>query len=114
MIGRLGEEVAKNYLQLMGLQFLEQNRRSGPLELDLLFREGRELVIVEVKTYCSKSSSEIGQKLLPRQRAHLIRAARRGLKDYPWASEIRLDVIAIEYGEQGLQLRHLPSAFYFF
>ena len=98
----------------MGLQFLERNRRRGPLELDLLFRGGNELIVVEVKTYYVDSRSEVQQKLRPKQRAHLIRASRQCLKDYAWASEIRLDVLLIEYSSDGLRLRHLPSAFYFF
>ena len=49
-IGKAGEDAAADYLQRKGYEILERNWRSGHLELDIIARYGRNLVVVEVKT----------------------------------------------------------------
>ena len=49
-IGKAGEDAAAGYLQRKGYEILERNWRSGHLELDIIARHGRNLVVVEVKT----------------------------------------------------------------
>jgi len=48
------------------------------------------------------------------QRGHLIRAARKCLKEFLWAKEVRMDVIWIQLMEEGLALEHQKDAFYIF
>ena len=49
-IGREGERLARQLLERKGYQILEQNWHWHHYELDLVARQGDELVIVEVKT----------------------------------------------------------------
>lgn len=49
-LGRAGEDAAATLLHSHGMCILARNWRSGPLELDLVCREGDTLVFVEVKT----------------------------------------------------------------
>ena len=49
-IGREGERVARQFLEQKGYLILEQNWHWHHYELDLVARQGDELVIVEVKT----------------------------------------------------------------
>lgn len=48
--GTLGELKAKEYLEAMGYKWLHSNFRTSLGEIDLIFRDGNELVFVEVKT----------------------------------------------------------------
>jgi putative endonuclease len=48
--GRLGEKIAKEYLQNKGYKVLEQNCRNRYGEIDLICEERGILVFVEVKT----------------------------------------------------------------
>lgn len=48
--GTIGELKAKNYLEEKGYQWLHSNFRTSFGEIDLIFRDGNELVFVEVKT----------------------------------------------------------------
>jgi len=48
--GKLGEEIAKNYLEKKGYKILEQNYKTKYGEIDLVARDGRDLVVVEVRT----------------------------------------------------------------
>ena len=47
--GRAGEDAAADWLKKAGMRILARNWRSGPYELDLVCRDGVELVFVEVR-----------------------------------------------------------------
>ncbi|HOW01581.1 MAG TPA: YraN family protein, partial [Rhodoglobus sp.] len=49
-LGRRGEEIAARYLASRGLAIVERNWRCPQGEIDLIARDGGELVFVEVKT----------------------------------------------------------------
>ena len=48
--GKLGEEIAREYLEKKGCQILEQNVRSKFGEIDLVGKNQKELVLLEVRT----------------------------------------------------------------
>lgn len=48
--GNIGEELAEKYLRSLGYEILEKNWRYGKNEIDIIARDDRFLVIVEVKT----------------------------------------------------------------
>ena len=54
-LGRRGEKAALHFLQRHGYQILEHSYRCKVGEIDIVAREGTELVFVEVKTRCSLS-----------------------------------------------------------
>ena len=47
--GRAGEDAAADWLEKAGMRILARNWRSGSYELDLVCRDGDELVFVEVR-----------------------------------------------------------------
>lgn len=73
-LGRAGEEAAATLLHARGMRILARNWRSGPLELDLVCREGDTLVFVEVKTRGPGSLGSALEAVGPRKRQSLIRA----------------------------------------
>ena len=56
-LGKLGEELAVNYLTGKGYEILERNWRNIHKEIDIIAKDGKFLVIVEVKT---RKSDEYG------------------------------------------------------
>ena len=48
--GKIGEEMAKEYLERKGYKILKQNYRTKFEEIDLIVKDGKELVLVEVRT----------------------------------------------------------------
>jgi len=48
--GKIGEEIAKKYLQKKGYKIIEQNYKTKYGEIDLVCQKEKELVIVEVRT----------------------------------------------------------------
>lgn len=49
-LGERGENVAAKYLRNQGYKILERNYQSGVGEIDIIARDGKTLVFVEVKT----------------------------------------------------------------
>ena len=49
-LGELGESYALRYLEQRGMRLIEKNWSCRAGEIDIIFREGRDLVFVEVKT----------------------------------------------------------------
>ena len=52
-LGRFGEDLAVRHLEADGFTVLERNWRCGLGEIDVVARDGGELVVVEVKTRSS-------------------------------------------------------------
>ena len=49
-LGSWGENIAQNYLQNKGYNFITKNHKEGRLELDLIFKRATLYIFVEVKT----------------------------------------------------------------
>lgn len=55
--GKEGEEIACNYLQKNGFEIIERNYHHGHAEVDIIAKDGNEIVFVEVK---ARKSLEYG------------------------------------------------------
>lgn len=110
--GRLGEETALWYLRKKGYSIVELNYRCVFGEIDIIARDGYELVFVEVK---SRTSSRFGdpessvdlkkQKKLSRSALHYLEC--RGVSD----CNARFDVLAVTNTPEGMDIRHIINAF---
>jgi putative endonuclease len=111
--GRLGEDAARKYLRKAGLKFLTANFHGGRGELDLVCRDGKCLVFVEVKT---RSSEEWVRPAaaVDREKQRLVsEAAAAYLRrlDNPQVT-FRFDVVEVLLNEGEVrEVRHLPNAF---
>jgi putative endonuclease len=113
-VGRRGEELAGRHLRQLGLTVVERNVRLPWGEIDLVARDGEELVFVEVKTRIGDESIAPDElvtavKLQRLERLSETYVERLGDPDVHW----RIDVIAIvlSRGGQLVRLDHLPGAF---
>lgn len=98
MRGAAAEQRALELLQQQGLKLLARNWRCRGGELDLVMRDGAELVFVEVR---ARSRADFGGALASvdvHKRARLIHAARSFLASHTEHAEAaaRFDVIAFE------------------
>lgn len=75
--GDAGEALAKDFLQLKGYTFLEQNFCIPGGEIDLIFQDGDEIVFVEVKTRNTKSFGDIEESITPAKVKHLEFSAKK-------------------------------------
>ena len=110
--GRLAEDLAARYLAACGLAILDRNVRLPGGELDLVAREGDEIVFVEVRSRRRGSRFSPEATIDRAKRARLARAADAWLsrREMPLA-RCRFDVVAIVASRGGYRLRHHRGAF---
>lgn len=111
--GELGEKAARKFLQQKGLHFLTANFRSPRGEIDLVFREGGNLVFVEVKTRSSEDWTRPAAAVDARKRRLLSQTALdylKLLKNPP--VKFRFDIVEVLLADGAVrEIRHLPNAF---
>lgn len=111
VFGTEGEDVAAAFLEGKGISVLERQARTHFGEIDLVCRDGDEVVFVEVKTRTSEEFGPPEAAITPTKFRHMARAAEayieeRKWEDRPW----RLDVIAIQLKETGdPEILHFPA-----
>jgi putative endonuclease len=128
LLGRRGEEIAAKRLRRRGWAVLARNVRTRHGEIDLIARDRRTLVFVEVKTRCVRQAqTSIRDDQLPlaglgaRQRARLRRLAIAWLSERRDSGErrgarapasIRFDAIGVVLDTRGhvRRLEHIENA----
>ncbi len=110
--GRAAEGIAARYLAASGFVLLARNVRYRGGELDLVAREGDEIVFVEVRSRRAGSRFDPAATLGPAKRAALLRAASRWLDENKCGQfRSRIDVVTVETGPRGYRIRLIRGAF---
>lgn len=113
-IGAIGEELARHHLEARGYRVVATNYRCRWGEIDLIARDGREWVFVEVRTRRSDAYG-LPEESLTEAKAHrLILAAQDFLAESDEAGEDpewRIDLVAIRLGagRRVISIQHLTS-----
>ncbi len=116
-LGTAGEGHARRFLEAHGYQFLAHQWRSAGCEIDLVFRDGEELVFVEVKTRRGESSGRAEEAVTERQVRALVRGALAFVAELPagGADEPvwRIDLVAVTLDGSGrvVDVTHVENAF---
>jgi putative endonuclease len=106
--GRAGETLAAAYLELAGLEVKRRNVRLAGVEVDLVAREGRTWVVIEVKLRNRQDYGGAAGAVDERKCARLRRAALALLAEA--GGPVRVDVVAMDLTTEGLALRHVRDA----
>lgn len=96
--GRAGEQRAAGYLQDQGFTVLDRNWRCAAGELDIVAVDGRDLVVVEVKTRRTEWFGHPFAAVDKRKRDRLWRVACAWVRTHPDLAghrRLRVDVIGI-------------------
>jgi putative endonuclease len=96
--GRHWEAVAAEYLEDRGLVVLARGYRCRLGEIDLVCRDERTLVIVEVRARGSRTVARAAESIGPAKRARIILATRHFLMRHgEWRNApVRFDVVAFD------------------
>ncbi|MBR5467246.1 MAG: YraN family protein [Bacteroidaceae bacterium] len=109
--GLQGEELAVEYLRRKGYLILNRNWRSGHKEIDIVARQGDELVFVEVKARNNNFYAR-PEDAITRQKMHrLVLAADAYLRCNMIDSSVRFDVITITGTPDKPYIKHYEHAF---
>jgi putative endonuclease len=111
---RRGEDAAAAFLERVGMHIEARNWRSAAGEIDVVARDGQELVFVEVKTRRSERAGTAEEAVSPAKQRRIVRLAEAyvaSTRSVP-RDGIRFDVVAIRViGDDRALLRHYRAAF---
>ncbi len=115
-IGDRGEVLALAYLAKKGYTLVERNYRTRHGEIDLVVRDDKTLVFVEVKSRRGTGFGDPLEAVTPRKRANIRFVAEQYLverADYFATSfdEVRFDAVGILLGAGKPLIRHVEDAF---
>ncbi|MEL1240977.1 YraN family protein [Flavobacterium flavipallidum] len=113
-LGKLGEELAVEFLEKNGYTILETNWTFQKAEIDIIAQIDDTLAIVEVKT---RSSLEFG---LPQDAVNTkkIKLLTKAIDNYVVEKDldinVRFDIISIHKEDKSFVIEHLTDAFFHF
>jgi len=112
-LGRRGEAIAAEHLQANGLTIVDRNWRCQQGEIDLIARDGGELVFVEVKTRSSVAFGHPLEAVTAVKLARLRRLAAAWCDAHPGSHDaIRIDAIGVIAPSSGaVEIEHLERVF---
>ncbi len=111
-LGDKGEEIAVAYLIKEGYKILERNWLYGHKEVDIIAKQGDEIVIVEVKTREGDYFEEPWEAVSIQKIRNIVEVADAWLIEKQIDLETRFDVISIIFTDNvTYELTHFPGAF---
>jgi len=110
--GRIGEEMALDWMQSRGFRLRDRNWRSGHKELDLVMESPGRVHIVEVKTLTPPLLQQPFEKVDSRKQARLVAAARHYIAEQKVKKEVQFDVVSVVLDGGRSQVDYIPEAFY--
>ena len=113
-LGKLGEELAVEFLQKNGYEILETNWTFQKAEIDIIAKKENILAIVEVKTRSSLDFGLPQDFVKPKKIQLLVKAVNEYVISNNLDIEVRFDIIAVHKEGQSFAIEHLIDAFYHF
>ena len=113
-LGKLGEELAVDFLIKNDYEILETNYVFQKAEIDIIALKGETLAIVEVKT---RSSIDFGlpqDSVKPKKIQLLVKAVNESVVTNDLEVNVRFDIIAIHKEKGVFNMEHLEDAFFYF
>lgn len=114
-LGALAELAVVDYLTATGATILGTNVRVGRYEVDIVAREGRVILVVEVRTRSATSWTTGFGSLDPRKRASVRRAAerlwQRRFKKDESVDRIRIDAASVKFENGEATIEYVKAAF---
>jgi len=112
-LGQWGEDLAVRHLQGQGFEVLDRNWRCRDGELDIVAREGRSIVFVEVKARSGLQYGEPAEAVTPIKARRIHGLATRWLAEQrpPGRWDLRFDVVSVLRTPGLPEVLHLRGAF---
>ena len=99
--GKIGEEVAKKYLEKKGYKIIEQNYKTKYAEIDLVARKGSEMVFVEVRTKKGENFGTPEETINKRKLRKLWGNAKAYTAWKKWRGPYRVDAVCVVLKSNG-------------
>lgn len=110
-LGMLGENLAVSHLISKGFTILDRNYKFNKKEIDIVAKEGDQLIVIEVKT---RQTAEIGEpwRAVTREKQKvIIQVANHYIKTKNINLDTRFDVVSIVHNSFRTKIEHIEDAF---
>ena len=110
-LGKLGEKLAKKFLQNKGYRLISENFYTRFGEIDLIFLKGSVLIFVEVKTRSSLVKGLPIQAISRKKLHNIYLAAELFLQKNPQYQkyQLRIDAISILKSQANFKIKHFQN-----
>lgn len=111
IVGKLGEDIAREYLKGKGYRIIEQNYRTRYGEIDLIAQKENTLVLVEVRTKTGEQFGKPEETLKKRKIKKFKMNALAYISKKGWKGAFRMDAICIvlEKNQRLARLNHYQN-----
>jgi len=113
-LGKLGEELAVEFLRKEGYAILETNWTFQKAEIDIIAQKENILAIIEVKTRSSLDFGLPQDFVKPKKIQLLVKAVNEYVISKDLDIDVRFDIIAVHKEGKSFVIEHLVDAFYHF
>ena len=113
-LGKLGEDLAVDYLRKNGYTILDTNWTFQKAEIDIIAKTENTLAIIEVKTRSSLDFGLPQDFVKPKKIQLLVKAVDAYVVERDLDIDVRFDIIAIHKEEKSFAIEHLIDAFFYF
>ena len=113
-LGKLGEELAVEFLRKEGYRILETNWTFQKAEIDILAQKENTLAVIEVKTRSSLDFGLPQDFVKPKKIQLLVKAVDAFVSERDLDIQVRFDIIAVHKEDKSFVIEHLIDAFYHF
>jgi len=113
-LGKLGEELAVDYLQKNDYDILETNWTFQKAEIDIIAQKEDVLAIIEVKTRSTVDFGLPQDFVKPKKIQLLVKAVNEYVIRNELDVTVRFDIIAIQKDRNEFKIEHIEEAFFYF
>ena len=113
-LGKLGAEMAVEFLRKDGYTILETNWTFQKAEIDILAQKENTLAVIEVKTRSSLDFGLPQDFVKPKKIQLLVKAVDAFVSERDLDIQVRFDIIAVHKEDKSFVIEHLIDAFYHF
>ncbi|MFT4850790.1 MAG: putative endonuclease [Sediminicola sp.] len=113
-LGKIGEQLAVDYLSRNDFTILERNFIYDKAELDILAQKEDKVIVVEVKTRNSAFFGDPQDFVTKAKIKLMVKAANEYVITNNIEMEVRFDIIAILKNQHIEKIEHFENAFYHF
>jgi len=113
-LGKLGEELAVDFLLKKGYKIRAKNWRYLKAEVDIIAQKENTIIAVEVKTRSTDYFGDPQDFITKKKIKLLVMAMNEYVVSRDLDVEVRFDIIAILRNQKGTKIEHLEDAFLHF
>jgi putative endonuclease len=113
-LGKIGEELAVEFLTNNGYEILQTNYVFQKAEIDIIAKKNNILAVVEVKTRSTLDFGDPQDFVKPKKIKLLVKAVNEYVIANDLELDVRFDIIAIHAKNNKFDIEHLEDAFFYF